>query len=94
MIRKRKRVLALVLILLISLSLVFSGCGNSSEDIKENGEFTQGTLALQYITKYATAGIWKYYLALSAIFTVFLVGLYLLVFVKKAKGFIYAISSC
>lgn len=55
------------------------------DDIKENGEFTQGTLALQYITKYATAGMWKYYLALSAIFTVFLVGLYLLVFVKKAK---------
>ena len=54
-------------------------------DIKENGEFTQGTLAIQYITKYVTAGIWKYYLALAVIFTLFLVGLYLLIFVKKAK---------
>lgn len=49
MIHKRKRVLALVLILLISLSLVFSGCGNSSEDIKENGENAENGFSVTFI---------------------------------------------
>ncbi|MBP1571449.1 MAG: DUF2142 domain-containing protein, partial [Oscillospiraceae bacterium] len=32
-----------------------------------------------------TAGMWKYYIALAALFTAFLVGMYLLIFVKKVK---------
>ncbi len=55
------------------------------EDIKENGEFVQGTLALQYITKYVTAGMWKYYLALCAILLAFLIVMYFVIFVAKAK---------
>ena len=55
------------------------------DNITENGTESSGTLALQYITKYVTAGMWKYYIALAALFTAFLVGMYLLIFVKKVK---------
>lgn len=55
------------------------------DNITENGTETEGTLALQYITKYVTPGMWKYYIALAMLFTAFLVGIYLLIFVKKAK---------
>ena len=55
------------------------------ENITENGTEAEGTLALQYITKYVTRGMWKYYIALAVIFTLFLVAMYLLIFVKKAK---------
>ncbi|MBE6888331.1 MAG: DUF2142 domain-containing protein [Ruminococcaceae bacterium] len=55
------------------------------DNIVENGKEYEGTLALQYITKYVTAGMWKYYLVLAVLLTVFLVGLYLLIFVRKAK---------
>lgn len=73
------------------------------DDIKENGEFVQGTLAVQYITKYVTAGMWKYYFALCGILLTFLIIMYFVVFVAKAKihtifvvfalifGFVFAI---
>ena len=51
----------------------------------ENGTQADGTLAVQYITKYVTQGMWKYYLVLAVLLTAFLVGIYLLIFVKKAK---------
>lgn len=55
------------------------------DNITENGTESSGTLALQYITKYVTAGMWKYYIVLAVLFTAFLVGMYLLIFVKKVK---------
>ena len=55
------------------------------ENITENGQEKQGTLALQYITRYVTAGMYKYFAFISIIFVLFLVGMYLLLFVAKAK---------
>jgi len=45
------------------------------DNITENGTESSGTLALQYITKYVTAGMWKYYIVLAVLFTAFLVGM-------------------
>ncbi len=73
------------------------------ENIKENREYKDGTIALQYITKYVTAGMWKYYFTLCFILLIFLVIVYITLFVFKAKthtvfavfalifGFIFAI---
>lgn len=73
------------------------------ENITENGTEKQGTLALQYITRYVTAGMWKYFAFLGVIFVLFLAAMYLLLFVFKAKistvfvfaalvlGFVFAI---
>ncbi len=55
------------------------------ENIKENGTETQGTLALQYITRYVTKGMYGYFAFLSVVFVAFLVAMYLLLFVFKVK---------
>ena len=51
----------------------------------QNGEKTEGTLALQYIVKYVTDSIWGFYLILCLLMLVLLAGAYLLIFVKKVK---------
>lgn len=73
------------------------------DTITENGSLQEGTIALQYITKYVTEGMRWYYIGLCGLFLVFLIAVYFALFIKKAKieyvflifalifGFIFAV---